>query len=152
MKYFIESEKRHRYINKVKQGERPKFLDWDIKERLNKGTDTITVHALRSSVKLNFRFEKDEIKDEIVAKFPAIIKNENQTENNTEDDLPRENNQQEEAITSSKQITYSAMKRINGIQYGRERESICRLELGHVLFRHICKCSLITCCIAILPK
>ena len=70
MRYFIESERRFRYIDNINEGEDIKFINWRIPNTLNKGTDTITVHALRSSKKLNFTFIIDEETGNIEVRYP----------------------------------------------------------------------------------
>ena len=68
MRVFAESERKHRKINKLTNDEENEmFLDWKIEESLNKGTDTIIIHALRSVKKLGIRFTLDEDSGNIVA-------------------------------------------------------------------------------------
>ena len=68
MRTFVESERNYRKIEKIIDDEEDEiFLDWKIEKSMNKGTDTIIIHALRSVKKLGIRFSLDEDSGDIIA-------------------------------------------------------------------------------------
>ena len=78
MRVFTESERMYRKIGKlVDEDEEETFLNWKIEDgAMHKGTDTITIHALRSVKKLGIRFTLDEDTDNIIAIAKQIRSNE----------------------------------------------------------------------------
>ena len=65
MRIFTESEREYRRIGTINTNEESKFFNWKIEEKMKKGTDTITIHALRSALKLDLKVELDPETDDI---------------------------------------------------------------------------------------
>ena len=87
MKHFVNSERRYRNIGTLEDDDAAAFLNWNIEDKVNKGTDTIVFKALRASQKLGFTFKVNEDMDNIVAIF-----NNNPTQNDISPDNNRTNN------------------------------------------------------------
>ena len=69
MRAFVESERRFRNIKTINNNDEVKFLDWKIEDNMRRGTDTITIHALRSVKKLGMMFKVDPDTNEIYPDF-----------------------------------------------------------------------------------
>ena len=72
MRIFVESEREYRNISTIEANEEPKFLNWKIEESMERGTDTIIVHALRSAKKLDLNITIDPESDDIVVMAKPI--------------------------------------------------------------------------------
>lgn len=57
MRFFVVSEQEFRNIDTCNENEDTIFLNWKLPEKIESGTDTITLHALRTAQKLNFCLE-----------------------------------------------------------------------------------------------
>ena len=70
MRIYTESERERRKIPTIRDNEEEVFLNWKVEEKMNKGTDSIIVHALRSAKKLDLKVKINEDTDniEIVAR------------------------------------------------------------------------------------
>ena len=81
MRVFTEEERLYRKIQIIKEGEDEQFMNWKIESKMNKGTDSISIHALRSAQKLNIKIKTDEETGNIIAYTNAAIHNNEDTNN-----------------------------------------------------------------------
>lgn len=111
MRLFVESERNHKKIGIIDQNEEPTFLNWKIPNQFEKGTDTITVHALRSSIKLGFTITINEETGNIVANFTKRQAHQPQQNHlDIPDEMIGENNNIVEQIMNAKDIVRRIMQ------------------------------------------
>ena len=129
MRAFVESERNFRRIKQIEENEETKFIDWKITDSMNSGTDTIIVHALRSSVKLGFKFIIN--KEEESNKLEAEIKVMDDKKSN------REGEEAQQEITINVKTPRELMKQImENIRKTHQQELVNNEAVGHS-FRNI---------------
>ena len=73
MRVFTEEERLYRKIQIIKEGEDEQFMNWKIEPKMNKGTDSISIHALRSAQKLKITIKTDEETGNIIKRDRKLL-------------------------------------------------------------------------------
>ena len=111
MQFFIESERKHRGIEINKESDIVSFLNWRTPNKIHRGTDTIIMHGLRSSRKLNFTFKYDEIRGNVIAECVEQEKEQKEQENASQENAETENTQTV-IVVSHRQLLKITMRNI----------------------------------------